>query len=71
MWEKLLRETEAAKFLTRSVASMRLDRKKQRGPVYFRIGRMIRYRMEDLQAFLEAGRVDHGTRGNQQVNVAQ
>lgn len=54
-----LDETSAAIWLgglaTRTLANWRSQR---RGPRFIRVGRLIRYRIEDLQAFLDAGAVE-------------
>ena len=44
----------AAKFLGVSVRTMEEWRKKGTGPRYRQVGRMIRYNLTDLKAFLDA-----------------
>ena len=62
-FERILTENEAAPLIGFSVTSLRmwrhLDAKKGRAPrlPYLRLGRAIRYRPADIEAFLERGRV--------------
>jgi hypothetical protein len=53
-------ERAAAKMLGCSVALMRKWRLFGEGPAYCKIGRLVRYRHEDLDAFLAAHRVETG-----------
>jgi hypothetical protein len=46
-------EAEAAKMLSVSRAALRRWRREKRGPSFLRIERCIRYRSEDLCAYLE------------------
>jgi predicted DNA-binding transcriptional regulator AlpA len=48
----LLTEKEAAFYLTRSVSSLRRDRKNGVGPRYVRLGRSVRYPKVELDAYL-------------------
>ena len=48
----LLTEDEVAKQLTVSVASMRRWRLERRGPHFVKVGSLVRYRQEDLEAWL-------------------
>lgn len=57
MMREWLRETEAAKVLGRSVASMRMDRIRKRGVTYYKVGRKVLYSPQDLDTFLESSRV--------------
>lgn len=52
---ELLEETQAAKILTVEVGTLRNWRVSGKGPRYTTIGRLIRYRPEDLKVFVEAG----------------
>lgn len=60
----LLTSTEAAKFLNlgtpRTLDAWRLRRQ---GPPYILVGRLARYRPEDLTAWLESRTVAHPTAG--------
>jgi predicted DNA-binding transcriptional regulator AlpA len=51
-------EPEAAQYITLSRAYLRQARRKGRGPSYIKIGRAIRYRIADLDEFLNAHRVE-------------
>jgi hypothetical protein len=50
-------EREASHYINLTVAYLRKARQQGRGPAYLRIGRTIRYRIEDLDAWLLAHRV--------------
>ena len=49
---KLLRETDVAAILGRAVSSLQKDRVAGNGPSFVRIGRLVRYRAVDLEAYL-------------------
>lgn len=57
---ELLSETPAADYLDASPLTLRDWRKRGRGPAFVKIGRNVRYRREDLDAYIEARRVDPG-----------
>lgn len=50
----LLNEKEAAEKLGMTVAALRRWRLERRGPTWYRIGNRVRYREEDLEAFIES-----------------
>jgi len=50
----LLTEKEAARYLTRSVSSLRRGRRDGAGPKFLRIGRSIRYQRSQLDAYIDA-----------------
>ena len=52
--EQLLDEHEVARMLKRSVKTLRNDRSLGRGPRYVRVGRSVRYRLEDVRAYLSS-----------------
>jgi predicted DNA-binding transcriptional regulator AlpA len=52
--EALLNSQEAAKFLGCTESALALWRRERRGPTYLRISRLVRYRREDLLAFLKS-----------------
>jgi predicted DNA-binding transcriptional regulator AlpA len=54
----LLTERQAARYLTRSVSSLRRDRKSGTGPGFVRFGRSIRYLKSQLDDFISAGKSD-------------
>jgi len=56
----VLNEREAAALVGCSVALMRKWRLFDEGPAYCKIGRLVRYRQEDLNAFLDQHRVETG-----------
>jgi len=57
MAEHLLNEHEAAQFLGLSVFTLRAWRSQRRGPVFVKLGRAVRYRPDDLEAFLNEAAV--------------
>jgi hypothetical protein len=57
---KLFNEVQSAKMLGCSVALMRKWRLFSDGPSYVKIGRLVRYRLEDLNTFLDSHRVETG-----------
>lgn len=50
----LLKEPEAAEYLGMSRSFLRQSRMKGTGPIFIKLGRMIRYRLSDLNAFVES-----------------
>ncbi len=56
----LLNEREAAGVIACSVALLRKWRLFREGPAYCKIGRLVRYRQEDLNTFLDSHRVETG-----------
>jgi hypothetical protein len=50
----LYTERQAAQYLTRSVSSLRRDRKQRTGPGFLRIGRSIRYLKCELDKYIRA-----------------
>lgn len=57
---KLITEAEAAEMLGITSSALRTMRKEGRGPGYFKISKSVRYAAEEVEAFLQAGRRDHG-----------
>jgi predicted DNA-binding transcriptional regulator AlpA len=53
-----LTETDAAPYTGYSQAFLRQSRQRGRGPAYIKVGRSVRYRIEDLDAWLNAHRVE-------------
>ena len=47
------KEDQAADYLNMKVGTLRQWRFLSRGPAYLKIGRSVRYRKEDLDAYLE------------------
>ena len=56
-------EHELAEILCIGVKKLRADRLHNRGIPYVKIGRCVRYRREDVEAYLAANRVETGERG--------
>jgi hypothetical protein len=56
----LFNERDAARVIACSVALLRKWRLFDEGPAYCKIGRLVRYRQEDLDAFLDSHRVETG-----------
>ena len=56
----VLNEREAAAVVGCSVALLRKWRLFREGPSYVKIGRLVRYRQSDLDAFLESHLVETG-----------
>lgn len=54
---KTIQERDAARYIGMSVAWLRQGRQRGRGPAYIQAGRAIRYRVSDLDAWLDAHRV--------------
>jgi excisionase family DNA binding protein len=51
---RLMTEDEVAKTLNISVASLRRWRLEHRGPLFVKVGSLVRYRPEDLESWLAA-----------------
>jgi hypothetical protein len=51
-------EKDAAQMLGCSVGLLRKWRLFEEGPAFYKIGRLVRYRQEDLEAFMAASRVE-------------
>ena len=49
-----LTETEVAEMLRCTKAALRKWRRQRRGPRFVRVGRLIRYRLADVEEFLES-----------------
>jgi len=54
----VLPEPDAAEYIDMSAAYLRQARRRGNGPAYIQIGRSVRYRVSDLDAFLDANRVE-------------
>lgn len=48
----LIRERDAAHLLDMSVAALRKWRREGRGPRYFKVGKLVRYRAGDIESFI-------------------
>lgn len=56
--DKLLTPDETAELLNTPIANLSAWRYNGTGPAFIRVGRQIRYRPDDLEAWLESRRVD-------------
>jgi excisionase family DNA binding protein len=52
----LLEPDQTAEFLGVSKATLEKWRNQSRGPVYVRVGRLVRYHQSDLEQWLDGGR---------------
>ncbi|MCE5273248.1 helix-turn-helix domain-containing protein [bacterium] len=55
---QLLTEQEVSRMIRRAVQTLRNDRNLCRGIPYCRIGRSVRYKLSDVQEFVEARRIE-------------
>lgn len=51
--ERLFNEQATAEFLGLTLASLRKWRWERKGPAYVKVGRLVRYRKADLEAWLD------------------
>ena len=58
---KIMSPTEAAKYVGLSESMMAKMRCRGGGAVYFKLGRAVRYRQDDLDEWLSARRVRHSS----------
>lgn len=56
--DKLITEQQAAALLLVTPDTLNRWRRTGRGPVYVKVGRLVRYRLEDVENFVEACSVD-------------
>ncbi len=62
----LLDEREAAETIGRAVQTLRNDRHNGRGLPYFKLGRLVRYSLDDIEKYVEARRIE--TQDSQNAN---
>ena len=55
---KVIGEYEAAKILCKSVQTLRNERHLRKGCPYVKMGRSVRYRVNDLLDYIEKNRID-------------
>ena len=60
--DSLIPEDEAAKIIGRAVQSMRNDRHKCQGLPYIKIGRSVRYSLQDIHEYIQRNRIVPGVR---------
>jgi hypothetical protein len=53
-----LDERDASRFIGFSQSYLRQQRMRNTGPAFVRVGRAVRYRVEDLERFLDQHRVE-------------
>lgn len=56
--ERYLTEREVSKIFRRAPSTLRNDRHRRRGLPYQKIGRQVLYRLSDINAYLEATRIE-------------
>jgi excisionase family DNA binding protein len=61
----LLTETDVAELLRVSLASVRRWRLEKRGPTFVKVGTCVRYRPEDLEAWIGSLPTGSGSHSNQ------
>lgn len=59
----IVSEREAAYMLGLSVKTLQARRHRHLPPNYYKVGRSIRYKVNDLLDWIEAGKVETGARG--------
>lgn len=59
----VVREDDAARHLKLSIGFLRKARRESYGPVYLRFGRAVRYRVADLDAWVNACAVGYADTG--------
>ena len=65
--DRFVNDVEAGKILAVSPQTLRNYRHLGRGPSYSKRGRMVRYLVSDLFAFMEGGRIDHDHEARQEA----
>ena len=59
---QLIREAEAAAYLSMNASTLRQWRYKSRGPAYHKLGARVLYRVSELEAFVEQSKIAcHGS----------
>jgi len=57
-FDNMLNDREAAQLLGKRVQTLRNWRSLKRGPAYIKLGRSVKYRIEDLQEYILRSRID-------------
>jgi predicted DNA-binding transcriptional regulator AlpA len=52
--QELLREKQVSKWINASTAALRRWRREGKGPKFVKLGRLVRYRVEDVEAWIGA-----------------
>ena len=55
---KVVNEVKAAKIICVAVQTLRNWRHQRKGPAYLKISRAVRYKVEDLENFMNSKRID-------------
>jgi predicted site-specific integrase-resolvase len=63
--DRFVNDVEAAKILSVSPQTLRNWRHIGRGPSYTKRGRMVRYQIQSLLAYMEGGRIEPEARDDQ------
>ncbi len=56
--EQVINEVRAAEILCLGVQTLRNWRHQKKGPPYLKISRSVRYRLDDLENFMDSKRID-------------
>ncbi len=64
---RLLTEREVSRIFSVSLAFLRRKRFQGDGPRYYKIGRMIRYRLEDVQEFFDNYVISFGAQRREDI----
>lgn len=56
--QNMLAEKDVGNYLGWTIAAMRQNRYLQRGPTYYKIGKRVWYRKEDLELFIHTRRME-------------
>ena len=70
MDDELLNEVATARFLNTAPRTLEAWRYKGTGPAFIRVGRAIRYRRSDLEAWLNMRRVDYETESMVKASIS-
>jgi predicted site-specific integrase-resolvase len=56
--DQVINEVRAAEILCVAVQTLRNWRHQRKGPAYLKISRSVRYKLEDLENFMDSKRID-------------
>ena len=59
--QELIDEKKLSKIITKSLQTIRNDRCQKRGIPYFKLGRSVRYGMDDVKNYIAKSRIDVGS----------
>ena len=66
---RLLTESEVSEILRCTKAALRRWRREERGPRFIRVGRLIRYRLTDVDQFLESNASAQRAKGQPETDL--